>query len=168
VPQKALSVNMGPQTNVESVRFQHDALAPEFVSGEIQDRLTNRKVPVKTLASTRVPLASQPTWLAHRSKVRRTQFRQGGVNTMQALAKAQGQTDASMDEVVTGTGELDAAQYGDLLQPHGLVGLRGAGYQYDGLYYVKDVTHRLKKGEYKQSFTLTREGVGSLTPVVRP
>ena len=168
LPQKALSVNMGPETNVESIRFQHDALAPKFVSGEIQDRLTNRKAPVKTVASTRVPLASQPTWLAHRSKVRRTQFRQGGLNAMQALALAQGETDASVDDVVTGTGELDAVRYGDLLQPHGLVGLRGAGYQYDGLYYVKEVTHRLKRGEYKQSFTLTREGVGSLTPVVRP
>jgi hypothetical protein len=69
---------------------------------------------------------------------------------------------------VTATGELNALQYGDLLRARGLVGLRGAGFSYDGFYYVKSVTHSIRKGEYKQRFTLTREGTGSLTPVVRP
>jgi hypothetical protein len=36
------------------------------------------------------------------------------------------------------------------------------------LYYVKSVTHNLKRGEYKQSFTLVREGLISLTPNVIP
>ena len=30
-----------------------------------------------------------------------------------------------------------------------------------GNYYVKSVTHNIKRGEYKQSFTLSRGGVGS-------
>ena len=38
-----------------------------------------------------------------------------GVNTMQAFARAQGMTDASIDAVVA-EGELDALRYGDLLQ----------------------------------------------------
>ena len=58
-------------------------------------------------------------------------------------------------------------RYGDILQARGLVGLRGAGYTYDGFYYVKSVTHALQRGGYQQRFTLTREGVGSTTPVVR-
>ena len=33
-----------------------------------------------------------------------------------------------------------------------LVGVRGAGLPFDGLYYVKSVTHDIKRGEYKQSF----------------
>ena len=49
-----------------------------------------------------------------------------------------------------------------------LVGVRGVGNSYDGSYYVKQVTHRLKLGEYKQSFSLSREGRGSLTPIVTP
>jgi hypothetical protein len=46
------------------------------------------------------------------------------------------------------------------------VSVRGAGLAYDGFYYVKSVTHDLKRGEYKQSFTLARDGLISMTPVV--
>jgi hypothetical protein len=168
VPQRALSVNMGADTNVESVNFQNDALATTMVSGQVQDRRTNQKMPVQTFASTRLPLVSQPAWATDRFNVRRQLPRNAcGLDTMQAMARAQGQTDRSTDKVVTATGELDALRYGDVLEPRALVGLRGVGYTYDGLYYVKKVTHRIKRGEYRQSFTLTREGVGSITPVVR-
>ena len=44
--------------------------------------------------------------------------------------------------------------------------MRGAGSAYDGLYYVKSVTHNIKRGEYKQSFTLTRNGLISTLPRV--
>jgi hypothetical protein len=44
--------------------------------------------------------------------------------------------------------------------------VRGAGPAYDGLYYVRTVTHNIKRGEFKQSFTLSRDGLVSLTPVV--
>jgi hypothetical protein len=167
VPQRALSVDMGTSTNVDSISFQNDALSPTLVSGRIQDRTTNAAMPVETLASTRVGLASQPAWLVNQPNVRRTQFRESGLNTMQAFARAQGATDASAD-VLTANGELDAVRYGDLLQARGLVGLRGAGYAHDGFYYVKSVTHRIQIGEYKQQFTLTREGQGATTPVVVP
>jgi len=43
-----------------------------------------------------------------------------------------------------------------------------AGLSYDGLYYVKSVTTNLKKGELKQNFTLSRNGLISLTPRVIP
>lgn len=91
-----------------------------------------------------------------------------GLNDAQRRARAQGMVDNSMDEVVTATGDLDALRYGRILKPRGLVDLRGAGESYDGTYYVKKVTHNIdiRKGEYKQSFTLTREGLGTLTPFV--
>jgi hypothetical protein len=63
---------------------------------------------------------------------------------------------------------LDTVRYGGLLQARGLVGMRGAGALHDGLYYVKRVTHVITKGEYRQNFTLTREGLGTTTAVVRP
>jgi hypothetical protein len=47
-----------------------------------------------------------------------------------------------------------------------LVGVRGAGLAYDGLYYVKSVTHKIKAGEYKQLFELTRNGLISTLPRV--
>ncbi len=168
IPQRALSVNLGPQTNVDSVDFQNDSLSPTLVSGRIQDRLTNSATPVETFASTRVPLAAMPSWLVNMANARRRQFRSSGLNILQAMARAQGQTDASNDNVVTATGELDALRYGGLLQPRALVGLRGVGFSYDGFYYVKSVTHRIHRQEYRQQFTLTRDGLGALSPVVVP
>jgi hypothetical protein len=167
LPQRALSVNMGPDTNVENLRFRHDVLSPAFVSGEVQDRLTNQVVPVQTVASLRPPLSSQPSWLVHFPNLRRTQLRQSGLTAVQAFARAQATADASTDAVVA-EGELDALRYNGLLQARGLVGLRGAGYSYDGLYYVKRVTHSITLQQYRQRFTLTREGVGSTVPAVIP
>jgi hypothetical protein len=166
VPQKALSVNLGAETNVDQIDFSSNSQAPVLLDGQVQDRLTNQALPVKTLASTRVPLAAAPAWLVQQPNVRRRQFRQSGLNVVQAYGRAQGETDAAVDEAVTATGELNALTYGALLQPRGLVGLRGAGYRHDGFYYVKSVTHTVKIGEYKQQFSLRRDGWGSLTPVV--
>ena len=168
LPQRALSVNLGRETNVASINFQQNALTPTLVSGAVQDRLTNQRVPVQTFASTRPPLASQPAWLVNQSHVRQRQFRSQGLNAIEAFARAQAMTDASMDNVVTATGELDALRYGDVLRARELVGVRGVGYSYDGTYYVQSVTHTLGRGSYRQRFTLTREGLGALLPVVRP
>jgi hypothetical protein len=63
---------------------------------------------------------------------------------------------------------LDGLRYGGILQARGLVGLRGAGLSYDGLYYVKRVAHTVRKEQYTARFTLTRDGTGALTPVVVP
>lgn len=169
VPQRALSIDMGSETNVESIEFQHGALEPTLVSGFVQDRFTNASVPVQTFASSRIPLTSQPSLLVNFPNVRRRlPAGQGGLDAIQAFGRAQGVTDASVDRTVTASGELDALRYGDILQARALVGVRGAGYHYGGNYYVKRVTHRLRRGEYKQSFSLSRDGVGALLPVVRP
>lgn len=168
VPQRALSVNFGAQTNVRSINFQQDALRPTVVDGDIQDPRTNVKLPVKTFLPLRVPLASQPAALVNRANIATSTFRDSCTSTVSAFGKAQAITDQSSEQVVTATGEMDALRYGDALQARGLVGLRGAGYTYDGLYYVKSVTHNIRRGDYSQSFTLTRDGVGSITPVVRP
>lgn len=166
VPQKALSVNLGAETNVDQISFSSNSQATAMMDGQVQDRRTNRAVPVRTVASTRVPLSSQPAWLAQQPDVRRRQLRTSGLDVAQAYARAQGETDATVDGAVTAAGELNALTYGALLQPRGLVGLRGAGYRHDGTWYVKSVTHRVKIGEYKQDFELNRDGWGSLTPVV--
>jgi len=165
--QRALSIDMGPESNVIDVTFRHDGLGPTEVVGSVQDRLTNQSVPVRSVGTLRPPLAAMPDWLVNQPNVRRIQFRESGVNTMQALARAQGTADTAIDSL-TATGRLDALRYGHLLMARGLVGLRGAGWQHDGLYYVKQVTHAIARGEYTQSFTLAREGVGATTPVVRP
>lgn len=165
IPQKALSVNLGAHTNVAKIDFSNNARGPAFVQGELQDRMTNQAFPVVTFTSLRPPLAALPAWLVQQPDVRRRAFRQSGLNVAQAYARAQGETDASVDGV-SARGELDALRYGSILQARGTVGVRGVGFNYDGFYYVKSVTHTLKYGDYKQSFELRRDGVGSLSPVL--
>jgi hypothetical protein len=157
---------MGAQTNVEQISFRADGLAPTKVRGVVLDPVINQDVPVQSTASLRVPLSAQPDWLTLPST--RTMLAGcSGLTATEALARAQGTADASTDSV-TGTGTLDALRYGDLLTARGLVGLRGAGWTHDGLWYVQRVSHRIRRGEYTQDFTLTRDGSGSTIPVVRP
>lgn len=168
LPQRALTVNMGSSSNViGNVNFRYNGLEPAFMEGSVQDRQTGQDVPVQTMASMRIPLASKPAW-ASQSHVRTRRFRENGLNTIQAYAKAQAETDRSNDQVLTASGRLDATRYEALLKPRALVGLRGVGFSYDGFYYVKSVTHNIRRGEYYQSFNLTREGQGAVSPVVVP
>jgi hypothetical protein len=44
--------------------------------------------------------------------------------------------------------------------------VRGAGLAYDGLYYVRSVTHDIGRGRYLQRFQLGRDALVSLTPAV--
>ena len=70
----------------------------------------------------------------------------------------------SASTAISGNGSLDVLRYGRVLRSRQVVGVRGAGPAYDGLYYVDSVTNRLKRGEYKQDFTLSRDGLLSTTP----
>jgi hypothetical protein len=72
------------------------------------------------------------------------------------LAKA-----AQSSDAVFASGSLDVTRYGRVLKARSLVGVRGVGTAFDGLYYVKSVTHTIKRGEYKQSFSLARNGLVS-------
>jgi hypothetical protein len=182
IPQPALSVNLGHESNVDQIGFSYNALAPNTVAFKIQDRDTGSQFGFETFASTRIPLSLMPALLVNQPNVRQVDMgvvgagseggddaaNPAGLNIMQALVRAQSLTDSSTDNVVTASGTLDAVRYGSLLKPRGLVGLRGAGLTYDGIYYVKSVTHTITKGEYKQRFTITRDGTVANVPAVIP
>lgn len=70
-----------------------------------------------------------------------------------AIALARAANDAN---VVSGQGTLDVVRYGGILNARTLVNVRGVGITYDGTYFVESVTHTIKSGSYKQSFTLSR------------
>ncbi len=159
-PQNPLTVNMGSFSNVESINLQNNGLSAIEVEGKVQDRKTNKIQKVSKSRSERRRLASKPA-LSSQSARRSKQFRHTGANTAEANAYAQGLVDSSVDDVVTITGTIDIVRYGTPLVLRRLVILRGVGNTYDGLYYVKNVTHKLRQGSYKQDFTLTREGLGS-------
>jgi len=165
IPQKAITVNMGPETNASGLNFQYDAMAQERVMGMIQDSGLNVPVPIMTFLGLRPPLATMPAYLAQ-SKTRVQDFREVGLSVAQAFAQAQRMTDESQDRVLKVSGDIDASVYGSILMPWALVGMRGAGYNYDGFYYVQSVKHTMEPGSYKQHFEIVREGLGSTTPLV--
>ncbi|MDJ0579913.1 hypothetical protein [Crocosphaera sp.] len=157
-PQDPLTVNMGPFSNVESINLQYDGLSATKVKASVQDRKTNKIRKIKESESDRRRLAKKSA-LSSQSAVRSRRFCQTGVDTKEADAYIQGMVDSSVDNVITATGEIDVVRYGTPLGLRRLVVLRGVGITYDGLYYVKNVTHKLQQGSYKQDFTLTREGL---------
>lgn len=166
LPQPAISVDLGPATNVQGqVSFMTDVQRPENVEGQVQDARTGQTMPVRTVAPTRPPLSALPVWVEHQASLRSRQFRGTGISAAAAFARAQGVLDASVD-AVTASGTLDGGAYGSVLRPRTLVGMRGAGWSADGLWYVQQVVHHITRGAYTASFTLQREGSGALTPVV--
>lgn len=169
VPQKALTVDAGSETNVQSINFSYNALSggPVQVYGFVSDETTEGVLPVLTLTSTRVPpLSSKPPLIFNQPYVRKQLLDYQGSSYIDALARAQSITDQSVDAVVTANGTLDVLRYGAILMAPGIVGVRGVGFSYDGYYYVSSVTHHIRVGQYTQDFSLAREGLGSLTPGV--
>lgn len=79
----------------------------------------------------------------------------GGYSPIEATVIALGKT-AEAANVISGQGTLDVLRYGEILNPRTVVEVRGAGITYDGDYFVSTVSHTIKPGSYKQSFTLVR------------
>lgn len=165
VPQGALAVAMGPDSNVTEVNFRTEATTPATVSGSVRDRTTGSATPVMAPASTRPPLGAVPFAAANAGDVRRRRLRGATSDSVAAQARAQADVDRSNDAVVA-EGKADGGRYGGVLRPRGLVGMRGAGLSHDGVWYVRKVVHTLAPGRYEVAFTLARDGHGAVTPVL--
>jgi len=166
VPQPALTVNMDAHTNVEALSFSLDGLAKKIFVMTVYDEVTKKipiPIPVPNISVLRPPMGVR---LPPPSKV---QFPSdmAKLTTTKAISKALAMSFAASDSI-TASGSLNVLRYGWILRARMMVGVRGAGVAYDGMYYVNSVTHNLKPGEYKQSFTLSRDGLISNTPVVVP
>ena len=163
VPQPALNVDMDALTNVESLSFTFDPEKGVLPIVFIQNQMTRVPIPIPipNLNPLQPPLAALPTPLANIKFMKDT----AKMSPMRALSAGLAEAAKSQD-AVTGHGSLDVLRYGRPLKARGLVGVRGVGVAYDGLYYVSSVTSTLKRGEFKQSFELTRNGLVSLVPNV--
>lgn len=161
-PQPALSLNMGPETNVESLSFGFNALGPATPEVTILDKNSKTAIPVPIPRGNRPPLALRQATSLRRTLPRNTANKEVADAAIEALSLASSTSDA-----ITGSGQLDVVRYGQPLRARALVGVRGVGLNYNGLYYVKQVTHNIKAGEYKQSFSLTREGHVATIPILR-
>lgn len=168
LPQPAITVDQPPYTNVTSApSFHLDATTPVQITGRDVDARTGVALPVRSVPPLRLPLSAMPLWLTSSSDSRIRLVEQSGSSAIGTLARAQAEAERGADAVVA-TGELDGSRYGGVLRPRALVGMRGAGWSHDGLWYVRRVEHQLSPGSYKQSFTLARDGYGSTLPAVLP
>ena len=164
VPQPALNINMDAHSNVESLSFTFDnnlnAIPTVFYYDEITKAVI--VVPIPPITPLNPPLGLIPPIPTQLKPVSDDLSKRSLPQAiMIGLSKA-----AQWAEAVTGEGELNVLRYGRILKARQLVGVRGAGLAFDGLHYVKSVTHKIKRGEYKQSFKLSRNGLISTLPRV--
>ncbi len=155
VPQPALNVDMDAHTNVESLSFSFDNESGVQPILWIHNELTKIPIPIPVpdVSLLKPPLGLIPPLRKNIEPIKDIAKR----NPIQAALF--GLAEAGSSDAVTGTGSLDVLRYGRVLKARRLVGVRGAGSAFDGLYFVKSVTHRISRGEYKQDFTLVRNGL---------
>jgi hypothetical protein len=157
VPQKALNINMDSETNIENVScgFDSQGRVQPVVRVQIPTTKISIPIPIPDITPLNPPLGLIPAPLPlnlvridNSAKYRPVRA------AIIALTKA-----ARSAESVIATGSLDVMRYGEVLKARRLVGLRGVGEAFDGLYYVRSVTSKIKRGEFKQDFTLSRNGL---------
>lgn len=166
IPQPALNVNMDADTNVESLSFTLDGMAKKTTVMFVYDVATKKipiAIPIPDVNPLHPPLGLRPTPPARITFAEDTTR----LSVTEAAKRAFGIMMQSAD-AISGRGSLNVAAYGSVLRARMLVGVRGAGAAYDGFYYVDSVTHNLKRGEFKETFQLSRDGLVTQTPVVAP
>ncbi len=163
IPQPSLNVNMDVWTNVESLNFRYQPQNSEMPIVWIQDATTNTTLPILIPPVTpfNPPLGLVVPTPQHEPELPDTAKLTPGLALMRGMARA-----VQSADVVSGEGTLDVLRYGQILRARSLVGVRGAGPAFDGIHYVDSTTHRLKPGEYKQSFVLKRNALISNLPLV--
>lgn len=155
-PQPALSINMDAHTNVETLNFNFNSDSKTLPIVMIHDKTTKAtiSIPVPDITPLNPPLGKVPPVPKNKEYITGTAKLSPVKAALIGITKAARTADA-----VSASGSLDVQRYGHVLKARRLVGVRGAGTAFDGLYYVKSVTHSIKRGEYKQSFTLSRNGL---------
>ncbi|HUY93894.1 MAG TPA: hypothetical protein VMU71_01305 [Terracidiphilus sp.] len=163
MPQTALNVNLDTWTNVESLNFRYEPQNAVLPVIFIQDPIS--KVPIPIPIPPVTPFS--PPLGAAIMPPQKVEFETGTakLNPAVALMKGFARVAETCDTVV-GEGAIDVLRYGQPLRARSLVGVRGAGIAFDGMHYVDQCTHRIKPGEYKESFVLKRNALVPTTPVV--
>jgi len=163
VPQPALNVDLGPHTNCESLNFTFESSETTLPVVMIQNSLLGFPIPIPIpkLNPLQPPLGLIPASVTNVTVLRDT----AKMTPSEALRKGLGVAARSQD-AVKGNGSLDVGRYGRALRARQLVGVRGVGVAFDGMYYVESVTSTIRRGEFKQSFSLSRNGLVSTTPMV--
>jgi hypothetical protein len=162
-PQPALATNMDAQSNVEQLSFTFDKERKTIPIVFFQEPTSKAPIgiPIPDITPLNPPLGVVPPLPPNIQKLDSTAHLAAPQALMAGLAFAGQHSDS-----VFGRGRLDVVKYGRLLKSRQLVGVRGAGLPFDGLYYVKSVTHDIERGSYKQQFSLARNALISTIPTV--
>jgi hypothetical protein len=162
-PQSALNINMDSFTNVETLNFSFNTDKAKLPLVWIQEPISKAPIPIPI---PNVGILNPPLGVVPPIPMEFVQLDKGAKFSIpQALLFGVAKAGTSA-ESVTANGSLNVLRYGRVLKARKLVGVRGAGDAFDGLYYVRSVTHNVKRGEYKQSFSLSRSGLLSTIPKV--
>ncbi len=163
VPQPALNINMDAHTNVESLNCSFNSDNNKIPVVYIQEKHSKALIPIPIPKITPLspPLGLIPPIPKGYEPITETAKYSPIKAAAIGLAKA-----AKTADAVSASGSLNVLRYGRLLNARRLVGIRGVGIAFDGLYYVSSVTHQIKRGEYKQDFKLIRNGLISTLPKV--
>jgi hypothetical protein len=173
-PSALLDVAVGPASTVDGLQAEYDALAPTTYFGFAIQRYVPPyfPVPFTTWEGNRDPaLATQRTLgistvLGLEAKHQIWQDSQ--YSPARAIIKAQAMTTASTDNVATLSCDVSPVRLGAVVTAPSMVGVRGTGQDYDGLYYLKSAKHTInllhdEQWNYTQSLVMAREGVGTTT-----
>lgn len=163
IPQPALNIDMDAHTNVESLSFTFDKEHSETPVVYVQEPMTKvpTPIPIPDITPLNPPLGMIPPFPSRLTPLTHT----AGLSPLQAAMEGMAYASKHAD-AVSGSGRLNVLRYGRVLKARQLVGVRGAGPAFNGLYYVKSVTHEIKRGEYKQNFTIVRNRLISTLPRV--
>ena len=161
LPQPALSIDFDRATNVEGLSFSFDAnnaIMP-YTFVRIPIAKVEIPVPVPDITILKPPLSARPFIPAKLRQIENGRF--GVADVLKRLIAGRGGADP-----VNGSGTLNVGVYGTALKAGSLVGVRGAGLAYDGMWFVKSVANTLSRGSWKQSFQMSRDGLVSQTQKV--
>ena len=163
MPQQCLNVNLDAWTNVERMTFRYEPKKSVMPIVYTQDQTTKAvfPIPIPPVTPFNPPLGLAVPIPQKVEQMKNTAKLPIGQALMQGMARA-----VQSADVVTAEGSLDVLRYGSILRSRSLVGMRGAGIAFDGMYFVDSATHHLKPGEYKQDFVLKRNALIASTPVV--
>ncbi len=164
VPQPALNASLdGPHDNVTSLSFSFDKEKKELPVVFIQEPNSKAPIPIPIPDVTPLnpPLGVIPPLPPKIKFLHDT----ANLNPLAAVMRGIAYAGTHSDSVFA-TGSLDVTRYGRVLKSRQLVGVRGAGDAFNGLYYVTKVTHQIKRGSFTQSFGLARNALISTLPVV--
>ncbi len=164
VPQAALNAGLdGPHDNVTALNFTFDKERKELPVVFVQEPYSKAPIPIPIPDVTPLnpPLGLVPPLPPKLTFLTDTAKRNPLSAVMEGIAYAGRHSDS-----VFASGSLDVVRYGRALRAGQLVGVRGAGDAFNGLYYVTSVTHQLRRGSFTQSFALARNALLSTLPVV--